>query len=194
MFGSADRLEKQLRNGGGKTAVAHILEAKKGRFALSSGGDAAQQVASAHINWTLTLQVAPGGESPFDAVVKEAYPEMSAGPAVGSALGVLYDPKDHTKVVVDHSTAGTAARVAGNLSAASRAAFEQSGGASAEQLLQERITDPAAFQQRMQARAAATAPAPSDPADQIAKLADLRDRGALTEEEFQAQKKQVLGT
>jgi len=33
-----------------------------------------------------------------------------------------------------------------------------------------------------------------DPADEIAKLADLRDRGALTEAEFEAQKKKVLGT
>ena len=77
MFGSTDRLEKQLRNGGGKTAVAHIVEAKKGRFALSSGGDAARQVASAHINWTLTLQVAPDGESPFDAVPSHLWPAVS---------------------------------------------------------------------------------------------------------------------
>src|SRR5579859_6118431 len=82
LFGSTDRLEKQLRGGGGKVAVAHIVDAKKGRFALSSGGDAAQQVASAHINWTLTLQVAPDGEPPFDVVVKEPYPEMSSGPTV----------------------------------------------------------------------------------------------------------------
>jgi hypothetical protein len=33
-----------------------------------------------------------------------------------------------------------------------------------------------------------------DPADEIAKLADLRDRGALTAAEFEAQKKKILGT
>ena len=81
------------------------------------------------------------------------------------------------------------------MSPAARAAFEQSGGGkSAEQLLAERITDPAAFQQRLQERAAANSAQPRDPADEIAKLADLRDRGALTEAEFQAQKKKVLGT
>jgi hypothetical protein len=34
--------------------------------------------------------------------------------------------------------------------------------------------------------------APQDPADELAKLADLRDRGALTDDEFQTQKKRVL--
>ena len=43
-------------------------------------------------------------------------------------------------------------------------------------------------------QAAFGAPAAPDPADQIAKLADLRDRGALTDEEFQAEKKKILGT
>jgi hypothetical protein len=38
----------------------------------------------------------------------------------------------------------------------------------------------------------ATAP-DSDPVDQLAKLADLRDRGALTNEEFEAQKQRILG-
>jgi hypothetical protein len=40
----------------------------------------------------------------------------------------------------------------------------------------------------------ATSPGPdSDPVDQLAKLADLRDRGALTNEEFEAQKQRILG-
>lgn len=35
--------------------------------------------------------------------------------------------------------------------------------------------------------------AQTDPADQLAKLADLRDRGVLTDEEFAAQKARILG-
>lgn len=205
MFESADRLEKKLRNGGGKTASAQITSAKPGRFAISSGGDAAQQVASAHVNWTLKLQVTPDGEAPFDAVVKEPYPEMGGGPSVGTTIGVLYDPNDHTKVVVDHSAVGEATMVAGQMTPTAKAAMEQAGGEPAEQLMQEAMADPAAFQQKMSERAMSQAamimptmnPAaarPSDPADEIAKLADLRDRGALTAAEFQAQKKKILGT
>jgi hypothetical protein len=36
--------------------------------------------------------------------------------------------------------------------------------------------------------------APVDVADQLRRLADLRDTGVLTEEEFQAQKRRLLGT
>ena len=44
----------------------------------------------------------------------------------------------------------------------------------------------------------ANAPAPAgneqvDVASQLGKLADLRDKGVLTEEEFQGQKKKLLG-
>lgn len=36
--------------------------------------------------------------------------------------------------------------------------------------------------------------APADPAEQLSKLADLRDRGVLSDEEFAAQKAKILGT
>lgn len=40
---------------------------------------------------------------------------------------------------------------------------------------------------------AASSPAQSDTASQLAELAQLRDQGILTEEEFAAKKKQILG-
>jgi hypothetical protein len=212
MFGSAGRLEKQLRNGGGKTASATVTAAKKGKFAISSGGDAAQQVASAHVNWKVTLRVTPDNEAPFEAQVKEPYPEMGGGPSVGETVGVLYDPNDHSKLVIDHSSTGLATGIASRMSDRARAAMEQVGGESAQDLMKEAIDNPAAFRVRMQDRAgqmSAMTPgtgmpnvvvggvpggaAKPDPADEIAKLADLRDRGALTDAEFQAQKKKILG-
>jgi outer membrane protein OmpA-like peptidoglycan-associated protein len=39
----------------------------------------------------------------------------------------------------------------------------------------------------------APAPAPQDPVAQLEKLADLKDRGILTDEEFTAQKAKILG-
>jgi len=70
MFGSAERLEKKLREGGGKTATAKITASKKGKMAISTGNDAAQQAASAHVNWKLTLQITPDNEAPFEGEVK----------------------------------------------------------------------------------------------------------------------------
>jgi hypothetical protein len=39
----------------------------------------------------------------------------------------------------------------------------------------------------------APAPAQASPADEVEKLAELHDQGVLTDEEFEAKKKQVLG-
>ena len=43
------------------------------------------------------------------------------------------------------------------------------------------------------APAPAAAPAPQDDMAQIQQLATMKDQGLLTEEEFQAKKKQILG-
>jgi hypothetical protein len=216
MFGSAGRLEKKLREGRGKTAPATVTEAKKGHMAISTGGDAAQQVASAHINWTLKLQVTPDGEATFDAEVKEPYPEMGGGPGIGSTVGVLYDPNDHSKLVIDHGPEGDATTLAAaNLSPEAKAALERVSGKSREALQQamamrvrqeqsERAKNPGAVATPTAGIAGAQGGAwingkpmgasKPDPADEIAKLAELRDKGALTDSEFQAQKKKVLGT
>lgn len=216
MFGGAKRLEKDLRESGGKVAPAQITAAERGKFAISTGGDAAQQAASAHVNYKLTLRVTPDSEAPFDAEVKEPYPEMSSGPSVGDTIGVLYDPNDHSKLVVDHSSEGKATEVLSRTSDRMQAAMAQVGGESAHDMMKEAIDDPQAFKEKMGERAAqlnanalasagVEAPKPwvagapvgavkPDPADEIAKLADLRDRGALTEAEFQAQKKKILAT
>ncbi len=61
-----------------------------------------------------------------------------------------------------------------------------------------RVTEEAMFLLRKEMSgqrtpAPAAAAAPADVASQLAKLADLKERGHLTEEEFQAQKKKLLG-
>lgn len=46
----------------------------------------------------------------------------------------------------------------------------------------------------LQAQQAQPAPTPSPDLDELQKLAELHEEGALTDEEFEAQKKRVLGT
>jgi len=81
------------------------------------------------------------------------------------------------------------------------------GDGSPQDLMRQALASPAVFAEKMraqgmssagfplgaQAAEAPVAPAPVDLVDRVAKLADLRDRGALTEDEFQAQKKRILG-
>jgi hypothetical protein len=56
-----------------------------------------------------------------------------------------------------------------------------------------RMADSQTSQQAAPPPAAAPAPAPHDDMAQIQQLATMKDQGLLTEEEFQAKKKQILG-
>ena len=56
-----------------------------------------------------------------------------------------------------------------------------------------RMADAQTPQQAAPPPAAAPAPAPQDAMAQIQQLATMKDQGLLTEEEFQAKKKQILG-
>ena len=55
--------------------------------------------------------------------------------------------------------------------------------------------DQAAYEQQMAAQAAAAPPAPAelDYAAELEQLAQLKAQGIITEEEFEAKKKQILG-
>jgi hypothetical protein len=55
------------------------------------------------------------------------------------------------------------------------------------------MADSQTSQQAAPPPAAAPAPAPQDDMAQIQQLATMKDQGLLTEEEFQAKKKQILG-
>ena len=85
--------------------------------------------------------------------------------------------------------AGTASVVAGNV----RHHQDQKW---ANQQQQQAAEQQAAYEQKMQAQAAAAAPAQAAEPDYVAeleKLSQLKNQGILTEEEFQAKKKQLLG-
>jgi hypothetical protein len=56
-----------------------------------------------------------------------------------------------------------------------------------------RMADAQTPQQAAPPPAAAAAPAPHDDMAQIQQLATMKDQGLLTEEEFHAKKKQILG-
>ena len=65
------------------------------------------------------------------------------------------------------------------------------GRAMAERDMQDHANQEAAFKTYVQ-QAAAAAPAGGGTADQLAKLAELKNQGVLTEAEFQSQKARIL--
>jgi hypothetical protein len=89
-------------------------------------------------------------------------------------LDVLYDPGNHAEVIVNPSTPDPF--VAARQSAGARMASYAPGG----------------FVISPHGGPDAQAPASSSAADQLEKLVGLRERGALTEEELELQKRRIL--
>jgi hypothetical protein len=193
-----DSLEKKLREHG-KRASAEVLEAEQSGVGITEGNPAF--AGATEVVWKLKLEVRPEGEQPFPAEIEARFPQYG-GPRKGLVLGVLYDPGDHSKVVVDQSPEGLVETAMGTAFANNPALAASPMGGSIENLMREAMADPAGFAQKMQAQSAPWVAAMGTPGaassgdatiDALEKLTALRDRGVLTPEEFEAQKKRILG-
>jgi hypothetical protein len=111
----------------------------------------------------LTLRVEPDDAPPFDAETSAWLRDRPLW-----VVGVLYDPSDHRKVVLDWSPEAQSAAVQ-------------------ESLLRGQLLGP------LTPKPANPAPKADDPLDRLSKLADLHERGALTDAEFEAEKHKLLG-
>jgi hypothetical protein len=165
VFGNHGRRERKLRQHG-KATLATVLSARVAVTGVSL---------TTRINlgpmhrktgpglWKMTVRVEPDDAPAFDAKI---FAWLKDRPLW--VVGVLYDPSDHRKVVVDRSVEG-------------RRAAEQ------ESLLRVQALRP-------QASGTVSPPAlGDDPLDLLSKLADLHERGVLTDAEFEAQKHKLLG-
>src|SRR5260370_13534628 len=93
-------LEQRLRESGGKTARAQITATKPGKALKSEApvyGGIPQVVGK------VSFRIYPDDRGPFTTVAKLPYPQKGGGPPVGTEVGVLYDPRDPTKLVIDRS-------------------------------------------------------------------------------------------
>jgi len=86
--------------------------------------------------------------------------------------------------------AGTATAVSGRVARRQAAKFEQKDQAAYEQQV---AAEPQQAYAEPPPAYAEAAPAEPDVADEIRQLGELKDQGLLTEEEFAAKKKQILG-
>jgi hypothetical protein len=205
MLGHNERLVRKLMEHGGRQAWATVLESNQQWANAGGRNKTAGQAGSFTIHQKLKLRVEPDGEPPFETTVEQVFNDAHGPhiPQEGWSVTVIYDPNDHSKVAIDLEGRFVTAGV-------DRAA------AVARAEMAARMRDPAARQQlveEMRARAAervqsalalhgmtATAvsgyqqiqqPMP-DPVERLSKLADLRDRGFLTDAEFEAQKARIL--
>ena len=97
---------------------------------------------------------------------------------VGSVVPVRYDPSDHSKAVLDVP--------------ALEAQHAKADAAGAAQLDAQfaRLGEPGSVVNLLSNQPAAST---SDPLDRLAKLADLKERGVLSDDEFAAEKAKILG-
>jgi Short C-terminal domain len=214
MFGNNKRLENKLRTQG-RQAPAEILEAKQTHWVNSRPGGLAEQT---DIVWKLRLQVRPADGAEFTAEVKQQFMQFDQ-PTVGRIVGVLYDPDNHSRVTIDDSDqAHLDGAISEAMSHIENPALADAVGSFVGSIDVEKFRqNPKAYTQQMRdsAREMAagfgasldssvvvsgsqglpgTGDAPAaDAVDQLAKLADLHDRGVVTDQEFQAQKRRLLG-
>jgi len=166
------RLDKKL-HAHGRQAKADVLAAQPTLNSITGAGGFPVKARK----WRLSLRVRPAGENEFE-IAFAPWLKGSFGPAVGQVVDVLFDPDDHSKVVIDPWSQDTMTNMI------------------AEAQQQAAALGPGVFvlgaDGQMTSAASPAGPA-RDPLDQVQELSDLRDRGALSDDEFQAAKSKILG-
>jgi hypothetical protein len=185
------RLMKQLEENG-KHANATVVEIAEKGMAVTRGAEGV--IGNTELSLKTHLRVQPDDEPEFEVKKRFSYPQLAV-PSAGQTVPVIYDPNDHDKIVVDYSP-----------EAQQSAAFTAAGidPNQINQLMQQA--------QQMQGQAGQmpggidqapgmgqvpgiTPPAQpqTDSVAQLEKLAKLKESGALTEAEFEAEKTKIIG-
>jgi hypothetical protein len=193
---------KSLREHGGKSAVATVVEFDKRWAAPESGYGGIPLGHSEH--YTLKLRVEPAGEPSFETEIKEHdfFITNSEQPREGDQFAVVYDPDDHSNVVRDPLDADSVVPPTHSdlkLKPAEEDRFRQTVFANLEKMRASGELNEQQYQQKRAQIEAEFAPEPlaaaepaRDVAAQLTDLAALRDRGVLSDAEFQAQKAKLL--
>jgi hypothetical protein len=212
MFGDNRKLQRKLREKGCQ-ARAEVLEAERTNRTLTRGNDSI--AAATKVIWKLKLRVQPTDEPAFEVEIKDGWDQFGS-PRAGTQVPVLYDPDDHSKVVLDDSDqAAIDTFMADSKEKEAARGIGEKDASTMDELKREAIADPEAFRRRMSSLrkggdgptvvsgADALAKLAGDPGpkstpevdrvEQLTKLADLRDRGVLSNEEFEQQKRRILG-
>jgi non-canonical (house-cleaning) NTP pyrophosphatase len=196
VFGHKKGLEKTLMENGGTVAWATVLDGKDKWSTASGSGFYAPSKVTEHMR--LKLRVEPEGETPFEADFSQAF--SGSVPFTGWQCKVVYDPADRSRIAViegsvappgvTHEQAERSATRRAEMSAAVKsgklAEYVEERKA---QALRGELGGTVFVNGQMMS--GPVSPQPSV-VDQMTKLAALRDRGALTEAEFNAEKAKLL--
>jgi hypothetical protein len=215
MLGKLSRRTRRKLEEHGKRAPAVVLEIAERGMSVTSGP--AGLISSTELALKTKLRVEPADEMPFEVDQRFRYPQLAI-PSVGTRVAVLYDPSDHDKIMIDRSAAGAAIQFGGAAGMAgtdlqslvSKVKDAQSQTQDPQELariLQEQLGTNVTVQQQDSSGvtfgapgagfgtpdSAFGTPAEEDPVDKLTKLAELREKGMLTDAEFESQKARILG-
>jgi hypothetical protein len=195
MLGKLSRRTQRKLEDHGTHAPATVLAISDRGMTVSHNGG--HLVADTEVILKTHLRVEPTGESSFEVEKRLRYDQL-AMPSAGSHLAVIFNPEDHDELMLDPAgpAAGVMATVIPGLGSvqdlltAVRSAKAEAGG------------DRQAMAETMLAQFGGGATVvgggarfgtPPDPLDELAKLGELHKNGVLTDEEFTAQKRRLLG-
>jgi hypothetical protein len=170
------RLQKELEEKGKRASATVVDIADKG-IAVTRGQ--AGPIGNTEIARKARLRVTPEDEPEFEVAKRFSFNQLSV-PDVGDVVAVLYDPSDHDKILIDGSPEAQGAAV---LSAAGIDPSLSTGDPQLDELqvLEKGQELPSA------------APPQVDPVEQLEKLTALKEKGALSDAEFEAEKAKILG-
>jgi hypothetical protein len=102
MLGHHPLLRRKLAKSD-RRAFATVLESERTKYNETFGNEAL--VSKTTVLWKFKLRVAPDGEPPFEADADVLLPQMWS-PSSGTRFPVLYDPDDHSEVIIDQTEEG----------------------------------------------------------------------------------------
>jgi hypothetical protein len=166
------KIARQLREGNAESAKGTVVT---NDYRLPRGS----RVTNVALRQTYTVRVEPDSEEPFEAriafVRNDPHSSAVKKMGTGQTVWVLYDPDDHSKVAFDIERMWAEMHQQGAVVHGGKLII---GGVP---------VDPSALVGRV------NPPEPGSEIDKLKTLADLRDRGAITEPEFEAEKAKLLG-
>jgi hypothetical protein len=188
MLGKPSKKLKKELEASGKRANATIVEIAEKGMAVTRGAEGV--IGNTELALKTHLRVQPDDEPEFEVKKRFSFPQLAV-PSAGQTVPVLYDPADHDKIIVDYSQEaqqGAAFQAAGIDPSQIGQLMEQ-----AQQLRGAAGQVPGGMGQVPGMTPAAPAQPQADPVTQLEKLAKLKESGALTEAEFEAEKAKILG-
>jgi Short C-terminal domain len=185
------KLKKELEENG-RRATATVVEIAEKGMAVTRGAEGV--IGNTELALKARLRVQPDDEPEFEVKRRFSFPQLAV-PSAGQTVPVLYDPRDHDKLIIDYSPE---AQQGAALSAAGVDPSQIGRLMQQAQQLQAQAGQMQGGMPDMGQMPGMGQPAPAqpqaDPVEQLEKLAKLKESGALTDAEFQAEKAKIIGS